>query len=68
MDQRESIAAISASTLVVASGADAATPPADAAFIAKSIQGAIYTELPGGHLSNVEQPIALANAIRGFLA
>ena len=67
MDQRESIRAVSVPTMVVAGRADAATPVADARYIANTIPGAICTELPGGHLSNVEQPARLANAIRGFL-
>jgi 3-oxoadipate enol-lactonase len=67
MDQRESIRAIAVPTMVVAGSADAATPVADARYIANTIPGAICTELPGGHLSNVEQPARLANAIRGFL-
>ena len=67
MDQRESIRAIPVPTLVVAGSSDAATPVADARFIADTIPGAIFTELPGGHLSNVEQPVRLSTAIRGFL-
>lgn len=67
MDQRESIKGITVPTLVVAGGEDAATPVADARYIADVIPGAIFTELPGGHLSNVEQPARLGTAIRGFL-
>ncbi|RJF95120.1 3-oxoadipate enol-lactonase [Noviherbaspirillum saxi] len=67
MDQRESIKSITAPTIVVAGTADAATPPADARYIANAIPRAIYTELPGGHLSNVEQPTRLGNAVRSFL-
>lgn len=67
MDQRESIRSITVPTLVVAGTEDAATPVADARYIAHTIPGAIFTELPGGHLSNVEQPARLGTAIRGFL-
>ncbi|RJF96571.1 3-oxoadipate enol-lactonase [Noviherbaspirillum cavernae] len=67
MDQRESISTIRIPTLVVASSADAATPVADARHIANSIQAAVYTELSGGHLSNVEQATGLATAMMGFL-
>lgn len=66
MDQRESILAIVAPTLVVAGSADTATPIAQARDIATAIPGAILAELPGGHLSHVEQPARLADAIRGF--
>lgn len=67
MDQRKSIAGISAPTLVVSGTADTATPPTEGKFIAAVINGARYVELPGGHLSNVEQPSALAGAILSFL-
>ncbi len=67
MDQRGTIAAIAALTLVVAGSADAATTPADARYIAATIPRATYTELPGGHLSNVEQPQRLGEEIRKFL-
>ncbi|MES2257096.1 MAG: 3-oxoadipate enol-lactonase [Pseudomonadota bacterium] len=67
MDQRISIGAIAAPVLVVGSASDAATPPADGRYIAGAIGGARYVELPGGHLSNVEEPARLAAEIRNFL-
>ncbi len=67
MDQRESIRAIAAPTMVVAGSADIATAPAEGRYIAGVIEGAEYVELEGGHLSNVEQPQRLAAEIARFL-
>jgi 3-oxoadipate enol-lactonase len=67
MDQRQSIRLIRNPTLVIASTADIATPPADSRMIAQAIGGALYKELPGGHLSHVEQPQALAEELKNFL-
>jgi 3-oxoadipate enol-lactonase len=68
MDQRATIGAISAPTLVVVSTADIATAPAEGRQMAAAIAGASCVELPGGHLSNVEQAQQLATQIASFLS
>jgi 3-oxoadipate enol-lactonase len=68
MDQRESIARITAPTLVIAGTHDAATPPAAGQFIAATIPGARYTELDAAHISNVEAADRFTAALAGFVA
>ena len=53
-DARETIAAIRASTLVIAGTHDVATTPADGQYLAGHIAGARYVELNAAHLSNIE--------------
>ena len=68
-DARGDLGAISARTLVVAGEQDVATPPADGAFLAESIPGAILTVLPGAaHLANIEQPELFERALVEFLS
>jgi 3-oxoadipate enol-lactonase len=68
-DARGELGAISARTLVVAGERDIATPPADGAFLAESIPGAILTVLPGAaHLANIEQPELFERALVEFLS
>jgi 3-oxoadipate enol-lactonase len=67
MDQRADAASIAAPTLVIAGRNDAATPPADGRFLADSIRGARYVELPAAHLSNVEAEAAFTKALVDFL-
>jgi 3-oxoadipate enol-lactonase len=67
MDQREALSRIAAPTLVVTGSKDAATPPADGAFIASRIAGARLAELAAAHLSNIEQADAFTAALTGFL-
>jgi 3-oxoadipate enol-lactonase len=68
MDQRGSLAAIRAPTLVIAGTHDPATPPALCRQLADAIPGASYTELPAAHLSNVECADAFNAAVLGFLS
>jgi 3-oxoadipate enol-lactonase len=68
MDQRESIARITAPTLVIAGTHDAATPPAAGQFIAKQIPGAQYVELDAAHISNVEAADRFTETVLGFVA
>jgi 3-oxoadipate enol-lactonase len=57
MDQREDVAKISATTLVMVGADDVATPPAHARDLAERIAGARLEEVPGAaHLLNVERP------------
>lgn len=67
MDLRESLAAIAAPTLVIAGGADRATPPEAGRYIAERIEGAELAELPAAHLSNIEAAEAFNPTVRGFL-
>ena len=68
-DARRDLGAISARTLVVAGEQDVATPPADGAFLAESIPGAILTVLPGAaHLANIEQPELFERVLVEFLS
>ena len=67
MDQRDSISAIAAPTLVIAGTHDIATPAADGRFLVEHIQGAAYTELGAAHLSNIEAAPAFTHALLSFL-
>jgi 3-oxoadipate enol-lactonase len=66
MDQRESIARVTAPTLVIAGTHDAATPPAAGQFIAATIPGARYVELDAAHISNVEAADRFTETVLGF--
>jgi 3-oxoadipate enol-lactonase len=67
-DLREALPRVRARTLVVAGAADAATPPADGRYLAEHITGARYREVAAAHLSALEAPAALAEAILGHLS
>ena len=67
MDQRADIAAIRLPVLVIAGSDDLATPAADGRFVADTIPGARYAELPAAHLSNIECRDAFTEALTGFL-
>lgn len=67
-DIRESLATITAPTLVVAGREDPATPPAHAREIADAVPGASLTELAGAsHLAPAERPEAVIAALRTHL-
>jgi 3-oxoadipate enol-lactonase len=68
MDQRDSIAAIRAPTLVIAGTHDLATPAADGRLAAGRIPGAQYVEFPAAHLSNIEVAADFTKELTGFLA
>lgn len=65
MDQRKEIQGIKARTMVIAGTFDPSTPPAMGQFIAETIRGARYVELPAAHLSNIEAA-AMFNDVTGF--
>jgi 3-oxoadipate enol-lactonase len=67
MDQRETIRAIRAPTLVIGGAQDPATPLAKAQEIAEAIAGARLIVLDAAHLSNIEQPEAFTAALIEFL-
>jgi 3-oxoadipate enol-lactonase len=68
MDQRESVAAIRAPTLVIAGTYDLPTPASDGRVLADTIPNARYVELPAAHLSNVEVVADFTKELTGFLA
>lgn len=68
MDQRESIRAIRAPTLVIIGANDPATTPEAGRAIHDAIPGAAMAVLDAGHISNVEQPAAFTRAVEAFLA
>ena len=65
-DLRDSIASITAPTLVMSGSADPVTPPSDGHYLQQHIPGAKYLELKAAHLSNVELPEAFSSAIVSF--
>jgi 3-oxoadipate enol-lactonase len=67
MDQRETVAGVSAPTLVIAGLQDAATPPADAKFLVEKIRHAQLVELDAAHLSNMERANEFTRAVQHFL-
>lgn len=68
MDQRETIQAITAPTLVVVGADDPGTTPDAAREIHKRIKGSKLEILPdAAHLSNIEQPDLFDAAVLGFL-
>ena len=66
-DSVDLLPSISCPTLVVVGELDQGTPPADARLMAERIQGARLVIIPkAGHLSNLEQPEALNQALLSF--
>ena len=66
-DFRGSIAQIRVPTLVITGSDDPGTPPADGQFLADSIAGSRYVEVPAAHLSNVEAAGEFNEALLEFL-
>lgn len=66
-DLRSGAGAVVAPTLVVTGVHDAATPPADGAWLAAAIAGAKHIGLEAAHLSNVECAAAFTAAVLAFL-
>lgn len=67
-DRRPELAGIARPTLVIVGAEDAVTPPAAARELAAGIDGARITEIPAaGHLSALERPSAVAEAVAAFL-
>jgi 3-oxoadipate enol-lactonase len=68
MDQRASLAGITAPTLVIAGSEDPATPPWHGAVIARAVPGARLTVIRGAsHLANVSQPAEMTALLLGHL-
>jgi 3-oxoadipate enol-lactonase len=66
-DLREEISAIRTPTLVLSGDKDPVSPPADGKFLAETIPGAQFAEVPGAHLANIESPAAYTSAVLNFL-
>ncbi len=67
MNQRESLARITAPTLVICGTQDPATPPEDGRFVAQNVSGARLVELEASHLSNIEAAPAYNRTLLEFL-
>lgn len=67
MDQSATISRIRARTLLIASERDPVCPPSDADAMAAAIQGSERVDIPGSHLSPVEEPEAFTRAVTSFL-
>ncbi|MCB0559552.1 MAG: alpha/beta fold hydrolase [Rhodobacteraceae bacterium] len=68
IDVSASVRAIRVPTLVIGCAEDQMVPVAHARGLARDIPGAVYAELPTGHLAPLEQPAALAEMVAAFLA
>ncbi|HEY0716643.1 MAG TPA: 3-oxoadipate enol-lactonase [Streptosporangiaceae bacterium] len=69
MDQRRSVAAITAPTLVIAGEQDPSTPPWHGAQLARAIPGAAFTVIRGSaHLANYQTPGPVTAALAAHLA
>src|SRR5882762_7561587 len=66
-DFRQTLTGIQVPTQVVAGTHDPATPPADGRSLSEQIRGAIYTELPAAHLSNIEARDEFNRDVLAFL-
>ena len=66
-DDRETLAAITVPTLVIAGTYDAATTPSDGHYLADRIAGAHYVELNAAHLSNIEDAARFSSEVSTFL-
>jgi len=66
-DSSDSIGQIKAPTLVIISDDDILARPAESEELAGKISGARIARLPGGHMSEYEEPEKLTAAIRHFL-
>jgi 3-oxoadipate enol-lactonase len=67
MDQGDTIAAITAPTLIIAGRHDPATNVEAAEFIRDRIKGSKVAVLEAAHISNIEQPEAYTSAVLGHL-
>jgi len=68
-DARDGLARIQLPTLVLVGAEDVLTPPEQAREMAGLIPGASLVEVPRcGHLSTLEEPDAVTEALRGWLA
>jgi 3-oxoadipate enol-lactonase len=67
MDQRATLADITAPTMVLVGSHDPSTPPELGEFIAAAVPGARLVRIDAAHLSNVERPAEFSAAVREFV-
>ena len=67
-DLQDQIAGITSPTLLIASTADAATPPEGLQFLQERIGGSQLVTFASGHLSNVECSVEFTTAVMEFLS
>ncbi|MFC5889495.1 alpha/beta hydrolase [Kitasatospora sp. CM 4170] len=67
-DTTGDLPSITVPTLVVNATADLLVSPANSRFLAESIRGSEYAELPVGHVLMAEQPEQWHDLVTGFLA
>jgi len=68
VDSTPSLATIDVPVRIVVGAADALTPPAEAKTMNDGIRGSTLVEIPkAGHISNLEDPIAFADALVPWL-
>jgi pimeloyl-ACP methyl ester carboxylesterase len=68
-DMTAALGQIRCPTLVIAGQQDVLSPPAEMRGLAGAIPGAKFVEIPAaGHMSPLENPVAVSMAIREFLA
>jgi 3-oxoadipate enol-lactonase len=67
MDQRDAIMGITNPVLLISGAHDPATTPAMMLDMRERIKGSRWTSLDASHISNIEQPEAFTNALKGFL-
>jgi 3-oxoadipate enol-lactonase len=67
MDQRPTARLITVPTLLISGLSDPATPPSDAAFLNRAIEGSRVVSLEAAHLSNIEQAEAFTAAVLAFI-
>lgn len=66
-DLRATVHALVAPTLVISGANDPVTPASDGHFLGAAIPGAIFHEVPGAHLSSIEEPAAYNRVLLSFL-
>lgn len=66
-DTYDRLGDIDVPALVLVGSEDACTPPVLSRELAEGIPGAIYTEMPGGHLVYLEEPERFHDLVRDFL-
>jgi 3-oxoadipate enol-lactonase len=66
-DLRDDIGKIRLPCMALTGTHDLATPPADAHFLAETIPGATYADIPAAHLSNIEARVEFNRQVLQFL-
>ncbi|MDP2618924.1 MAG: 3-oxoadipate enol-lactonase [Hyphomicrobiales bacterium] len=67
MDQRQTVSAIAALSMIVVGAHDPATPPDHGQFLQRAIHGSRLATIEAAHLSNIEAAAAFNQAVVTFL-